>query len=158
MRKFILIAAILYGFSVPFIFAQQTGNASYYSHKLKGRHTSDGGKYHPDSMTCAHRTFPFGTILKVRNPKNEKEVIVIVTDRGPHQRRLMIDLSYSAARELDIIRQGIAPVEMTKLNSMPFVIPTLYPLPIPFYKYPIQNAVIILKMNDIQTSIKQLKD
>src|SRR5674476_384519 len=88
---------------IGFVHAGQYGNASYYSSKLKGHHTSDGGKYHPDSMTCAHRTYPFGTILKVRNPKNDREVIVTVTDRGPHQRRLMIDLSYIAAETLDII-------------------------------------------------------
>jgi len=101
------------------IFGQQTGNASFYSKKLKGHHTSDGGKYHPDSLTCAHRSYSFGTILKVRNPKNGNEVIVKVTDRGPRQRRLMIDLSYSAAKQLDIIRYGIARVEITKLDSMP---------------------------------------
>ena len=101
------------------IFGQQPGNASFYSKKLKGHHTSDGGKYHPDSLTCAHRSYSFGTILKVRNPKNGNEVIVKVTDRGPRQRRLMIDLSYSAAKQLDFIRAGIAQVEITKLVSMP---------------------------------------
>jgi rare lipoprotein A len=99
--------------------SQQLGNATFYSKKLHGRHTSDGGKYHPDSLTCAHRTYPFGTILKVKNPKNDLEVIVKVTDRGPHHRRLMIDLSYSAAKALDIIRSGVAKVEITKLDSMP---------------------------------------
>ena len=101
------------------IFGQQTGNASFYSKKLKGHHTSDGGKYHPDSLTCAHRSYSFGTILKVRNPKNGNEVIVKVTDRGPRQRRLMIDLSYCAAKELYFIRAGIAQVEITKLEYMP---------------------------------------
>src|SRR5665647_1797512 len=96
------------------IFGQQYGNASYYSSKLKGHHTSDGGKYHPDSLTCAHLTYPFGTILKVRNPKNDREVIVKVTDRGPHSSRLIIDLSFSAAEILDIVRAGIATVEITK--------------------------------------------
>lgn len=118
--------------STVFSFAQKQGNASYYSHRLKGRHTSDGGKYHPDSMTCAHRTYPLGTILRVRNPKNSKQVFVRVTDRGPHQRRLMIDLSYSAAKKLEIIGAGIALVEVTRLDSMPLSIPTpIYsPLPI----------------------------
>jgi rare lipoprotein A len=99
--------------------AQQIGNASFYNKKLYGHRTSDGEKYHPDSLTCAHRSYPFDTILKVRNPKNGNEVIVKVTDRGPRQRRLMIDLSYSAAKQLDIIRYGIARVEITKLDSMP---------------------------------------
>ena len=57
--------------------------------------------------------------MKVRNPKNDKTVVVKVTDRGPHSRKLMIDLSYRAALELDIVRAGIAQVEITKLDSMP---------------------------------------
>lgn len=158
MRKLQLLLLILPYFFSSIVSAQQTGNASFYSNKLHGRHTSDGGKYHPDSMTCAHRTYPFGTILKVRNPKNDKEVIVIVTDRGPHQRRLMIDVSYCAAKELDIVRQGIARVEVTRLDAMPFIIPTLYSIPIPFPKMPIQSISIMLKMNDIQRSIKLLKN
>jgi len=101
---------------------------------------------------------PFGTILKVRNPKNDKEVIVIVTDRGPHQKRLMIDLSYSAAKQLDIIRQGIAQVEMTKLNAMPFVIPILYPLPIAISKLDIENRKPIMKMRGDEASIVQMND
>lgn len=86
---------------------------------MHGRKTSDGGKYNKDSLTCAHRTYPLGTILKVRNPKNNKEVIVKVTDRGPHRRNLIIDLSYAAAKEIDIIRDGIAPVEISKIEETP---------------------------------------
>ena len=112
-------------------FAVKYGNASYYSSKLKGRHTTDGGIYHPDSMTCAHRSYPFGTILKVRNPKNDREVIVTVTDRGPYQRRLMIDLSYGAAETLDIVRAGIAKVEITILDALPTKFPLLFPIPVP---------------------------
>lgn len=127
MKRFphALLFIITSFFFIVLSFAQQNGNASYYSSKLIGRRTSDGGKYHPDSMTCAHRSYPFGTYLKVKNPKNDKEVIVKVTDRGPHQRRLLIDLSYGAAKELDIIRAGIAAVEITKLDSLPHLPPTL---------------------------------
>jgi rare lipoprotein A len=110
--------------------AQQRGNASFYSHKMHGRHTSDGGKYHPDSLTCAHRSYPFGTLLRVRNPKNDKQVIVKVTDRGPHQRRLLIDLSYSAAKELDIVRAGIAAVEIIKLDSLPPLVSATLHIPL----------------------------
>lgn len=109
-------------------FAQQQGNASYYSKKLHGHHTSDGGKYHPDSLTCAHLSYPLGTLLKVRNPINNREVIVKVTDRGPHQRRLLIDLSYSAAMQLDIVRAGIAAVEITKLDFLPLKKQDLIPI------------------------------
>jgi rare lipoprotein A len=112
------------------VHSQQMGNASFYSKKLNNHFTSDGGKYHPDSLTCAHRSYPFGTILKVRNPKNNEEVIVKVTDRGPHHRKLMIDLSYCAAKKLDFIRAGIASVEITQLNSMPIKREILKPIPV----------------------------
>lgn len=109
----VLVLLILFTYSI--LNAQEIGNATFYNKKMKGHHTSDGGKYHPDSLTCAHLKYPLGTLLKVRNPKNEKEVIVKVTDRGPHSRRLIIDLSYRAAKELDIVRAGIAKVEVSQL-------------------------------------------
>ena len=119
MRKNILISILFFFFSTLFSFAGQIGKATFYSHKLKGRHTSNGGKYHPDSLTCAHRSLPFGTLLRVFNPNNNKEVIVRVTDRGPHRKGLLIDLSYSAAKKLDIVSQGVASVIITELESIP---------------------------------------
>lgn len=59
------------------------GTASYYSDALHGRKMSNGNRYHRDSLTCAHRKLPFGTLLRVRNMRNDKEVVVKVTDRGP---------------------------------------------------------------------------
>ncbi len=128
MQKTSFIIGFLIFIFIGSIHAEKYGNASYYSSKLKGHHTSDGGRYHPDSLTCAHRSYPFGTILKVRNPKNNREVIVTVTDRGPQQRRLMIDLSYCAAERLDIIRAGVARVEVTKIDLLPEQI-RLMPVP-----------------------------
>jgi rare lipoprotein A len=115
LKFFVIILIFLIPFG--FIIAQETGMASYYGHKLSGRRTSDGSQYHPDSLTCAHKTYPFGTKLLVRNPKNNTQVVVKVTDRGPHTRNRLIDLSYKAARELDIIRQGIALVEITRVAN-----------------------------------------
>lgn len=89
------------------------GNASYYSDKLHGRRMANGEPYNRDSMTCAHLKYPFGTLLKVRNPLNDRSVIVRVTDRGPYSKRFIIDLSRAAARELDIIRAGFSMVEIT---------------------------------------------
>ena len=97
-----------------FSVAQQSGKASYYAHKFHGRKTSSGVPYHKDSLTCAHRTLPFGTLLEVVNPINKKRVVVKVTDRGPFTRNRVLDLSYAAAKELDIIRSGIAMVEWQK--------------------------------------------
>lgn len=85
---------------------------------MHGRNTSSGIKYHNDSLTCAHRTYPFGTLLKVKNLKNNKEVIVKVTDRGPFSRRLIIDLSYSAAKMIDLLRDGIATVEVSLYDDI----------------------------------------
>lgn len=98
---------------VTYSLGQSVGNASYYANKFHGRLTSSGKTYHKDSLTCAHRTLPFGTLLKVKNPRNGKEVVVEVTDRGPFTRKFMIDLSYAAAKELDIIRYGFSPVEVS---------------------------------------------
>lgn len=92
------------------------GKASYYSNKLHGRRMSSGKIYHRDSLTCAHKTLPFGTKLKVTNPTNGKEVIVEVADRGPYSHSRVIDLSYAAARELDIIAHG---VKYVKIEILP---------------------------------------
>jgi len=116
------IKIILFLFvGVSIVIAQTRGNASYYSNKMQGKRTASGERYHKDSLTCAHLTYPFGTMLKVRNLKNDKEVIVKVTDRGPHNRHLMIDLSYSAAQQLDMIRAGVVPVEITRVDSIPIL-------------------------------------
>lgn len=93
------------------------GNASYYSDKLHGRRMSNGEKYDRDSFTCAHLRFPLGTVLKVRNPRNDKECIVRVTDRGPHSKKFVIDLSRAAAKHLGIIGAGYAMVEITPYYS-----------------------------------------
>lgn len=98
------------------------GNASYYADRFHGRRMANGQLYHRDSMTCAHLKFPFGTLLKVRNPLNDRTVIVRVTDRGPYSKRFVIDLSRAAARELDIIRSGFMMVEITPYypNEVPY--------------------------------------
>lgn len=93
------------------------GNASYYSDKLHGRRMANGERYNKDSMTCAHLKFPFGTMLKVRNPLNDRTVIVRVTDRGPYSKRFIIDLSRAAACELGIIAAGFSMVEITPFHD-----------------------------------------
>ena len=98
------------------------GNASYYSDKLHGRRMANGEIYHRDSMTCAHLKFPFGTMLKVRNPLNDSTDIVRVTDRGPYSKRFIIDLSRAAARKLGIITAGFSMVEISPyhINQIPY--------------------------------------
>lgn len=107
------------------VFAQTKKNAtsrnkdvaSYYADRFHGRRMANGERYHRDSFTCAHLRFPLGTMLRVRNPKNNKECIVRVTDRGPYSRRFTIDLSRAAARHLGIIGAGFAVVEVTPFHG-----------------------------------------
>lgn len=107
------------GFPASTALAQtvQKGKASFYANKFGGRRTANGEKLHHDSMTCAHRTLPFGTLLRVKNPANGREVIVRVNDRGPFVRGRIVDLSRAAARKLGIIAQGIAMVEVERLTE-----------------------------------------
>lgn len=91
---------------------KKSGVASYYGHRFHGRRTSDGSVYHRDSLTCAHRTLPFGTKVRVRNVKNGREVVVKVTDRGPFRKGGIVDLSYAAAKEIDMLSAGVVRVEV----------------------------------------------
>lgn len=95
----------------------QAGVASYYSAKMHGRKMSNGTAYDKNALTCAHRTLPFGTKIRVVNKKNGKETIVKVTDRGPFGKGRVIDLSNKAASEIDMIRDGIAQVELYIVNE-----------------------------------------
>ena len=90
----------------------QTGQASYYADKFEGRKTASGTVYRGGRLTAAHNTLPFGTVVKVTNPRSKKSVKVTVTDRGPHAKGRIIDLSKKAARKIDIIDAGVAPVKL----------------------------------------------
>ena len=90
----------------------EEGKASYYSDKLAGRKMANGEKYRPGKLTAAHKTLPFGTKVKVTNPKTNRSVKVTITDRGPFAPGRVIDLSRKAARKLDIIDTGVAPVKL----------------------------------------------
>ena len=122
LYKIILIITFaLIGFTPLQAQKQQRGKASFYSKKFFGRMTASGERLHPDSLTCAHRSYPFGTKLAVYNPANGRSVIVKVTDRGPFVRGRIIDLSWRAAKELDIISKGVAMVIVQKASS--FIVP-----------------------------------
>ena len=96
----------------------QRGKATYYSKRATGARTSSGERLHHDSLTCAHRTYPFGTKLKVTNPANGRSVVVRVTDRGPFGRGRIIDLSWRAAKELGMLSQGVAMVEVVRADEI----------------------------------------
>ncbi len=118
--KISLVATLLLaiGFTLLQAQVQQKGKASFYAQKFHGRKTASGERLHLDSLTCAHRTYPFGTKLKVYNPANGRSVVVRVTDRGPYVRGRIIDLSWRAAKELGIISQGVATVFVQKYNDI----------------------------------------
>lgn len=86
------------------------GKASYYSLRANGARTASGERLCNDSLVCAHKKHPFGTRLLITNPSNGNTVIVRVVDRGPFTRGRIVDLSYAAAKELGIIRHGVAKV------------------------------------------------
>lgn len=91
--------------------------ASYYSTRFHGRKTASGETFDRHALTCAHKTLPFNTILKVTNPKNNKSVVVRVNDRGPYKKNRKIDLSYAAAKEIGMVRAGVAKVLMQILPN-----------------------------------------
>ncbi|MBQ7634802.1 MAG: septal ring lytic transglycosylase RlpA family protein [Bacteroidaceae bacterium] len=93
------------------------GKASYYAGKFHGRRTSSGEIFHKDSLTCAHRTLPFGTMLRVRNTSNGREVVVRVTDRGPFAAGRIVDLSLGAARQIGMVAAGVTGVEVEVISS-----------------------------------------
>ena len=87
------------------------GKASYYGSEFNGRKTANGEIYDETAMTAAHRTLPFGTVLRVTNVRNRLSVIVRINDRGPFHPERILDLSKSAAEELDLIRYGVTEIE-----------------------------------------------
>jgi rare lipoprotein A len=93
------------------------GKSSFYSNKFSGKSTASGQPYDPTAFTGAHRTLPFGTRVKVTNLNNNKSVIIIINDRGPHKKDRIIDISRIAAEELDMIRAGIIEVEIEILKK-----------------------------------------
>lgn len=111
-RRVALLSVLFIAMALPSL-CQQKGKASYYSKRANGARTSSGMRLNNDSLVCAHRTHPFGTLLRVRNTANGKEVIVKVIDRGPHARGRVIDISYEAARRLGILAAGVALVEVS---------------------------------------------
>jgi rare lipoprotein A len=95
---------------------QERGVASWYGKKFHGNLTSNREVYDMYAMTAAHKTLPLPTYVRVRNLSNNKSIIVRVNDRGPFVHNRVIDLSYSAAMKLDMIKDGTSLVEVTAIN------------------------------------------
>ncbi|MGB3618267.1 MAG: septal ring lytic transglycosylase RlpA family protein [Catalinimonas sp.] len=97
----------------------QEGKASYYANSLQGRRTSDGGTYDKTEMTAAHKYLPLGTEIEVTNLRNDSTVTVTVTDRGPYHKQRILDVSRAAARSLDLLKKGTAPVRIEVIDPAP---------------------------------------
>lgn len=90
----------------------QFGIASWYGRFFQGKTTASGVPFNENALTCAHRTLPLGSILRVTNLRNQKSVIVTVNDRGPMPPDRVIDLSKAAAEDLGFSQRGLAPVKV----------------------------------------------
>ncbi len=95
---------------------KQSGQASWYGKKFHGHLTSNGEVYDMYSMSAAHKTLPIPCYVKVTNKDNGKTTIVRVNDRGPFHPGRIIDLSYAAAYKLDVIKTGVANVEIEYIS------------------------------------------
>lgn len=93
----------------------ERGLASWYGRKFHGRPTASGEVYNMYAMTAAHATLPIPSYARVRNPANGREIVVRINDRGPFHKGRIIDLSYTAALKLDVLR-GVAPVEVRRIT------------------------------------------
>lgn len=94
----------------------EVGMASYYSDDLHHGKTASGERYNKHAFTCSHRKLPFGTKLRVTNLSNNRSVIVTVNDRGPFNKKFLIDLSKAAAKKLDFVAKGITKVRVESVS------------------------------------------
>lgn len=95
----------------------QTGTASWYGHKHDGHRTANGEIFNSRALTAAHRSLPFGTVVRVTNLVNGRTIKVRINDRGPYVRSRIIDLSTRAARDLGILERGVVPVKVEEYAS-----------------------------------------
>jgi rare lipoprotein A len=98
---------------------EERGQASFYSDRLAGRSTASGEPYDPKELTAAHRTLPFGAIVRILRPKNGRVVEVRINDRGPHKQGRIVDLSRRGAEEIGLVRDGIGDVVLTIVSLPP---------------------------------------
>jgi rare lipoprotein A len=99
------------------VFDPLRGIATWYGKVLNGRRTASGERFNMMAMTCAHKTLPFGTVVRVVDLHTNKSVVVRVTDRGELPDNHVIDLSYGAARELGTVKTGVADVRLEVIGG-----------------------------------------
>lgn len=89
-----------------------TGMASWYGPTFHGKRAADGSRFNTDEYTAAHKTYPFGTLVKVTNLRTNKSCVVKITDRGPYAHGRIIDLSKKAAEDIGMLGSGVAKVKL----------------------------------------------
>ncbi len=94
----------------------EVGLASFYGRSFQGRRTASGARYDGQAMTCAHRWLPFGSTVRVTDLDTGRSVEVVVTDRGPHVRGRVVDVSFAAAETLGIVERGMARVRVVRVR------------------------------------------
>jgi rare lipoprotein A len=95
----------------------QIGKASWYGRRFQGHRTASGEAFDLHMLTCAHRTLPIGSLLRVTNLSNKRSIMVRVNDRGPVPEGVVVDLSYGAARSLGFSSRGKARVRLEKVEG-----------------------------------------
>jgi rare lipoprotein A len=118
MEKLLLLISII---SLSFInpIKVHKGTATYYGKNYTGRLTASGERFHKDSLTAAHKTFKFGTVVKVTNLINDSVRYVKINDRLPKSSSHIIDLSYGTAKQMDFLRRGVIPVSLEIVDTVP---------------------------------------
>lgn len=91
----------------------KVGKATYYAAKFEGRKTTSGEIYRNSKFTAAHKKLPFGTEVTVTNLNNNLSVKVIINDRGPYGKGMMIDLSQIAAKQIGLYKKGVVPCKIS---------------------------------------------
>ncbi len=138
--------------SLSFQFPSDTtsfeGIVSYYHQMFNGRFTANGERFDHTKLTAAHKTLAFGTIVRVRNLKNGKWVVVRINDRLPPNSKRMIDLSLAAAIELEMLSDGIVPARITILEENLWV---------PYLDYLKPNRLFI-QLGEFKPPFKQIRE
>jgi len=96
---------------------KQVTRASWYGGQFSGQRTAGGTRFNPQRLTAAHRTLHLGSRVKVTELRSGRSVVVQITDRGPYLPGRGIDLSYAAAKELGIVRRGVAQVRVELIEK-----------------------------------------
>ena len=113
--SFLALATVMSSFGLAAL--EEFGKAGYYADSLQGRKTASGEKYDKNELTCAHKSLPFGTKIRVTRLDNKKSVVVRVNDRGPFVDGFVVDVSRSAAEVIGLVRDGVTRVKVEVVEA-----------------------------------------